>query len=762
MSEQEIRKQLEDVLKSDPSNYDKILELSTILSSYDKDNVRFSVDAGVINRLGRELVGRHETAVAELIKNAYDADATKVDLRFKNSYSPGGTLTIEDNGHGMTREQLVKGFMTISSSDKIHNPKSPKFKRMRAGQKGIGRFSTQRIGEKLTIVTQTKQSETALKISVEWNKYEIDSNVTFIANRIEEVSKQKEEGTTLIIDKIRDGWSDAMLKRSFRYVSELLQPFPLSTRLTEGINDPGFTISIFRNDELIIDEQSEIFKHALAEIDAYVDQDGQGYYGYKSNKLGISEEVELIGKKERDDRFNSLKNVHFKAYYFIYNSGLNGKQSEKYIRENAREHAGIRLYRNGFRVLPYGEKHNDWLRLDASVVRRSVITPHGNINFFGFIEVVDPNGEIFEEQSSREGLIENEALFELREFAYKVLTDVSIKISHVRKRKGTAAQKEWDKKTSNQILEEVKKDVGDLMESAEKSAFDKVSNDSQGNISVKLKSVDQKLQELTETTKEESEQNETKKKELLREVQLLRILAGLGITIGEFVHEIGHYEPAFKYDSEVLKAIVTTKDGKEAVNRLSENLDALTVYTSYFKEAISNNVNRELEPIEIRDVVYEFEEAINPDLQRRNIQLKYVFNGYNLFTCPMHKSEWSSLLFNFYTNSKKAITKSNNSPGLIYIEGGISNDKVYLSFSDNGIGIPERDKDKIFDAFFTTSPPTGNSANEIEELTGTGLGLKIAKDIIEGYGGEILLDNPIEGYKTTIRIELPTSNEQNS
>jgi len=752
-----LKRKLNEELDKEKSDNSVVLSLSHEIANLDNDNVRFSVDAGVINRLGKELVGRHETAVSELVKNAYDADATSVDLYFENCDTSGGKLIIEDFGLGMTREQLVKGFMTISSSDKIHNPKSPRYKRTRAGQKGIGRFATQRIGQVLTIITQTLDSEKALKISIDWDKYAIDSNLLLISNKIEEVEKEKEEGTTLIIDNIRDVWSDSMIKRAYKYISDLLQPFPLSDRFEESENDPGFKVSIYRDGELIIDEESAFFQHALAEIEAYVDEDGQGYYSFKSEKLSISEEVYLIGKKDRDDRFLELKNVHLKAYYFIYNgSGASflPKTVNSYILENAKEHGGIRLYRNGFRVLPYAEKNDDWLTLDASSRRRSLLASHSNLHFFGFIEVIDKEGMYFQELSSREGLLDTNSLRELKDFGYKVLTDVALKISQVRKKKGTAGQKDY-KKSSSEILSEVKKEVGDII-SDERKIFNEVNQDENGNISIKLKTINEKLVELEEVKEEESKEQETREKELLKEIQLLRILAGLGLTIGEFVHEISHYEPAFKYDAEYLTSLVEEQlEGKKAGERLQKNLNAFTVYTSFFKEAISKNVNRELKPIDLREPLTSFLDIITPDLERSNIEFeKLDFKGYNLFTCPMHESEWASILFNFYTNSKKAISKK-GMQGKINIEAGKSQGIVYLEFSDNGIGIPPNKEDEIFDAFYTTSNPANSSSTELQELTGTGLGLKIVKDIIDGYGGEIFVTTPKEGFETTIRIELP-------
>jgi signal transduction histidine kinase len=752
-----LKEKLNEELRKDVSDNNLILELSHKIANLDLNNIRFSVDAGVINRLGKELVGRHETAVSELVKNAYDSDALTVDLYFENCDKPGGKLIIDDTGLGMTREQLIKGFMTISSSDKIHNPKSPRYSRTRAGQKGIGRFATQRIGQILTIITQTLDSNIALKITIDWDKYEIDSNLLLISNKIEEIPKEREEGTILIIDNVRDAWSDSMIKRAYKYISDLLQPFPLSDRFEKSKDDPGFKVTFYRNGNVIIDEESAFFQHALAEIEAYVDDEGQGYYSFKSDKLGIEEEVYLIGKKDREDKYNDLRNVHLKAYYFIYNGNQTSfipKTINSYILENAKEYGGIRLYRNGFRVLPYAEKNDDWLTLDASMRRRSILASHSNLHFFGFVEVIDKDGTNFQELSSREGLLETNAFLELKDFGYKVLTDVAIKISQIREKKGTAGQRDWDKKTTADIIKEVKKEFDEIITDDNNNENTKV-EEVKEIISVKLKTINEKLIELEQVQQQETFAYETKAKELLKEIQMLRILAGLGLTIGEFVHEVNHYEPAFKYDAEYLTNKIENNEDKKVGYRLQKNLEAFTVYTSFFKDAISKNVNRELKPIELREPISNFVEIITPDLERSNIILeKPDFRGYNLFTCPMHSSEWSSILFNFYTNSKKAIAKK-SIIGKINIEAGKFNNKVYLEFSDNGIGIAPEKEDEIFDAFYTTSNPSGSGSTELEELSGTGLGLKIVKDIVEGYGGEVFVIKPKENYSTTIRIELP-------
>ncbi len=754
MTKENIRKQLAEALEKEPNNYSKIIELSRTLSSFDENNVRFSVDAGVINRLGKELVGRHETAVSELVKNAYDADATQVNLVFQNAWDNGGTLKIVDNGVGMTKEQLIKGFMRLSSSDKIHNPKSPKYNRTRAGRKGIGRFATQRLGNKLTIITQTENSKEALKVVIDWSDFEMDMDLASIANTIEVVQKEKEEGTDLIIEHLREGWSDAMIKRVYRYTSDLLQPFPLSKKritLEKGKIDPGFKSAYYRDkikeDNKIIDEEEAFLKHALAEIEGYVLEDGQGCWSLKSKKLDFPQEVFLIGKEREipESKFNAIKGIHFKCYYFIHLSSLLPARTLSFIKEVANERGGIRLYRNGFRVLPYGEKLNDWLGLDDSSAKRVILSSHRNINFFGFVEVTDESGVVFDETSSREGLFENEAFNELVDFVQRSIITGVQKVAELRGKKATAGQKGYVKEITP--TEKVDSAIAKI-----KKIFDETGNEGDKGSKEGKKKIEDAFEEFEDARDKEKQE----KQELIDEISMLRILAGLGLVIGEFVHEIKRFLPGFDTDIKYLQKIV--KDypiALDRVNRLDLNVKSFTAYTSYFDKAISRNVFRELEKIEIRDAVNDFKDIIQNDVERAGINLhKPIIDGFDLFTIPMHTSEWASILFNLYTNSKKAI-KRKGSEGEILIQCGREKDNIYLDFSDNGDGIDKKIEDDIFNEFFTTSSVAGNSASDADTLTGTGLGLKIVRDIIESYGGTIYVRTPENNFSTTIRIEIP-------
>jgi len=765
MDEKAIRLELEKVLKEDPNNYGRILELSTKLSSFDNDNIRFSVDAGVIDRLGSELVARQETAVSELVKNAYDADATKVNIRFENSDNIGGTLYIIDNGTGMTREQLINGFMRISSTSKIHNPLSDTYKRKRAGQKGIGRFAVQRLGEKLTITTQTANSDNALVVTINWNDYSNDIDLLAVNNKIHTKSnKTQESGTVLKIELLKDKWSEASIKRIYNYVGDILQPFPLSEieeirNDGEGtIIDPGFKVNfskILNGRQInIADEKTMVYNHATAIIEGSVDNAGVGLYTLESKKLDLDEIGYISSDPDNEDvPFSELKNVKFRAYYFIYNSDLVPKMQESNIRKLARTQGGIRLYRNGFRVLPYGEPNNDWLGLDASTVKRSVLPVHANINFFGFVELIDRRNE-FNETSSREGLVENEALIQLRNFIYRTIMTAVIKIAEVRNVKIVSGQK-----INDGVYESVEVRIKNIAFTLEE--LDRELEKDSGSVEIKrrrkkkIQQVQKEIAELQKAQEEEKEQN-------LKERSMLRVLSSVGLTIALFIHEVKDY--ILNMNADINFLLEKLKSEEQTFKRLlllQSNVETFKSYTSYFDTVISQNVVRSLIPIELQNKIEEFWENTQNDAKKSNIKFeKPIRNGYYLFTTPMHPSEWSSILFNLYTNAKKAIKRSKNK-GELDIECGKIDNRIFLKFSDTGDGINDDIKDRIFEEFFTTSSPnTLDSLNSSNEVTGTGLGLKIVKDILSSYRGKIYVDEPKDGFSTTIYIEVPKANDK--
>ena len=717
--------------------------------------VGFTVDAGLIQRLGYELVGRAETAVSELIKNSYDADATVVDVDFIDTAVQGGSLVISDNGLGMTEKQLKDGFMRISSTDKLHNPKSPRFNRTKAGKKGIGRFAAQRLGEELVIVTQTKASEKATKLTIDWNKYIVDTDISSVTFPIEYVDKEREEGTTLWINNLRDKWTEAAIKRIYRYVLELFQPDYLSERSKENNlaiqNEESFKVvfnqTIKGDKTQFLNEKISVFDKALAVFEGYIDKAHQGLVTINSDSLGLNDFIEISCSDEKKE-FSELSDVYFKIYYFIYNRPhyYNDRISSidlNRIQELSKTASGVRLYRNGFRVLPYGEPTDDWTNIDKRWSSESglVNVPMGNKNLFGFVEIIDPNGSVFEETASREGLIENEAFKQLSDFINKALVAargrVVEKITNFKRKTNQddyTIETDEDARTTQEMLYTLKL----LLDEKEKTT-----SDSDEDIE-KKKEHDRKIGH--EIIKQIAN--------LLEEAGMLRVLAGLGLTIGEFTHEIKQFQPSVYGHISKLIQYNLNEDAKKQLDGIKVDFDDLFGYTRYFSTTISQNTNREKKPVDILAVVDLFHNTISNDLGKNGIDLEVDELDFDVVTIPMHKSEWSSILYNLYTNSRKAIKRA-NVKGRILIEVGVDDANTIIHFYDNGDGIPEENKSRVFNAFFSTSTPASFDAPNDEQFVGTGLGLKIVKDIVVSYKGSISIIPAKEGYSTCFRILIP-------
>src|ERR1700733_31803 len=375
------------------------------------EELRFTTDAGLIARLGRELVGRQETALIELVKNSFDADARRVTVRLEHD-----ALVIEDDGTGMTRDELVAGFLRLASTLKVKEPRSRIYGRQRAGRKGIGRFSTQRLGKVLRLRTWVNERDPGVELVVDWRKFERGRNLDEVRVYLGAEPPAK-RGTTIRIEDLMDEWSDAQIRRCWRGLLALQQPFPVAPVERRPQVDPGFEVSflrdggLFSDPELVADFQSEILDHHHAMIEFRVDDKGVAEWRLTQNRFGPDRGWSRIHHEHRDGSsppaYGLLRDIAMKAHYFILAPELLPSLVFSRVRDALREEGGIRLYRNGFRVVPYGEPGNDWLRLDQIYGQRgAVLAPVANRNFFGVIEVYDPEGQQFEEHTSREGLIE--------------------------------------------------------------------------------------------------------------------------------------------------------------------------------------------------------------------------------------------------------------------------------------------------------------------------------------------------------------------
>jgi len=140
------------------------------------DNIlKWRFDVSTFRLIGRELITDRITALFELVKNCYDANSTRVDIIFENVSSNNlkSRILIKDDGYGMEFNDIRDKWMVIGTSSKRKQPFSPNpFNRRCVGEKGIGRFAVDKLGNKVNIITQKSGANKKLNVEIDWNKYE--------------------------------------------------------------------------------------------------------------------------------------------------------------------------------------------------------------------------------------------------------------------------------------------------------------------------------------------------------------------------------------------------------------------------------------------------------------------------------------------------------------------------------------------------------------------------------------------------------------
>jgi signal transduction histidine kinase len=405
------------------------------------DDLNFSIDSRLLEELGENLVTRNHVAVAELIKNAYDADATQVELEFINARQENedqpSEIRIKDDGVGMTYEEIDENWMRIGTTDKIRNPRTEKYGREKTGNKGIGRFSCRRLGYRLELTSTAKDpnQDRYVRTYVEfpWEEFARDTDVDNIGVDAEvEYLDEGDTGVTLRIMDLRDEWTQRdfnTLRRNSLTLS-VAQP-----QRREGFEeDPGFDIMLdapeFEQGEGSLLDQ--VYDAGWCELQGEFADNGDLHLTIEAKKIGKRTH---ILKKE----YHGLEGTNFKMAFipkkkeYFRDRNTLSLQRAKDITEN---YGGIRVYKDGFRVYPYGGLSNDWLGLDRYHTRRlgspddelrdlsgkmefhrefnkTMHLHPRNENLIGRVNV--SNNANLEMKANREGFIQNHTYEDMRE-----------------------------------------------------------------------------------------------------------------------------------------------------------------------------------------------------------------------------------------------------------------------------------------------------------------------------------------------------------
>lgn len=715
--------------------------------------LQFSVDARHLRQLGRELVADRTTAVAELVKNSYDADATQVVVDFSGASSePGGSLLVSDDGEGMTLADVQSRWMRISTPTKEAESRSDKFDRVRAGKKGIGRFAAESLGSELVLSSTVSGSPEAVEVTFFWDsEYEDGTELASVQNRYAIVSAPRDEHwTKLEIRGLRDPWSDEDIVDLQRVLVLLQPPFPLEIPSdTSKSRDPGFSVSI-RRDGAPIEQHpgfESFLESATAVVRGSVDADGRGFWEVESRRFSLSE------KRQSDKLVLTTGRFKFHAYYFVHERNAIGSIGVAISREMGNEYGGVRLYRDGLRVPPFGGPGDDWLTLNLQSRRRAILFPVATNNWFGIVAISRDDNLLVVDTASREGVIENEAFEELRAFVRDGLLWGAQQVAVARHRKVTASEKRGKaEKPASRVR---------ILDAALERAESAVQLARAG----KAREAKRELAEIEQSVRKEAKREDSRQqretKRLLRELQVLRLLASLGTSIIVFSHEVRAVLNGLRSQiSDIEEAVdgrpsrAVLKEVRGLAQLAGQEVDTLAELTAYIEGFASGTTRRTLEAQPLFDVVEGFVVGVRPLTEHRGVEVSWDVSPPHVRTGPMHRAELEAVLFNLLTNSIKAMDVEGQTARRISISAGLSDGMVKIRFEDNGHGVNEKLRPKLFEAFVTSSAPGEGVLG-----AGTGLGLKVVSDIVQEARGSISLADPSEGFSTCFEVRLPALKE---
>lgn len=407
------------------------------------EQLQFKISSALKDLVGKDLIINDNVAIFELVKNAYDAYAKKVEIEFLDD-----KIIIADNGKGMSLKDIKKKWLFLGYSakkdgteDNDSNGKQTsyrdKIRRHYAGAKGIGRFSCDRLGKELLLKTKSVSSNALEIIQVDWTDFEIDQNLEFANINVghdtlttsDAIFPEKEtHGTILEIRRLNDEkmpWNRKRLLDLKHSLEKLINPFAETS---------DFCIEIKCNKELAEDKSCiEKGKHERELVNGILKNSITSILDLKTTQIDVKlspdyitttltdRGVEMYTIREKNNSFDKLKDVRINLYF------LNRSAKNNFTRLMGIEpvnYGSVFLFRNGFRIMPFGNTGDDSWGLDYRA-QQGHNRFLGTRDLFGRVDVLTDNVDELKEVSSRDGgLIETQTsqqLFNLFEIAHRRL-----------------------------------------------------------------------------------------------------------------------------------------------------------------------------------------------------------------------------------------------------------------------------------------------------------------------------------------------------
>jgi signal transduction histidine kinase len=364
----------------------------------------------LLKLIGAELISDEVVAVTELVKNGYDADASRVVISFRNVTAPGGEITITDDGTGMHLDTVLGVWMEPGATSKGDGAHRTTGRRRRfLGEKGVGRFAADKLGRHLELVSRQGGEPAEVRATFDFDLFDSGAEMLgAIRNRWElrPASAIDRRGTLLRISGLRTAWTERMFRRLASRLARLCSPF--------GQLD-GFAIRL----------ESDEFPDYSGELSGgFLDQAPYRIEATFDGEETLEIRLRGEGKSSRawvDPRPLRCGPVRARIFAFDLETDALARIGPRIeVRAWLREWSGVSVYRDAFRIWPYGEPHDDWLRLDQRRVNNPVVRLSNN-QVVGFVEISRDRNPELRDQTNREGLLHNEALEDLRRFIHLVL-----------------------------------------------------------------------------------------------------------------------------------------------------------------------------------------------------------------------------------------------------------------------------------------------------------------------------------------------------
>jgi signal transduction histidine kinase len=656
---------------------------------------RFSTQ--LLARLGEELNPGPDQSILELVKNAFDADASTCTVELLDTSAPGGSVIVRDDGDGMDAKGLSDGWFVLGSSAKSKKTLTRRG-RVPAGSKGLGRLAALRMGSRAALVTRPRSDpEAEYRVAIDWDAFDSVTVVEDVEFHItKRRAQERDAGTEARLENLQGSFGRSEVERLARAMLLLADPF-------EGKN--AFQ-AVLKAQEFVDLERlvkDRYFQHAEYHLRASVDEEGVAkgkVVDWKGEVLFHAKDAEISSEGRATYSCPAAK---FDLWVFLLSSQTFAGRSVPLgqVREWLKAFGGVHLYENGLRVTPYGNPGNDWLDMNLARSKSPEERPSTNTSL-GRISIDNRTG-VLNQKTDRSGYVENEAFLELRRFARDSLDWMA------RRRMAVAQTRRASQRSETRGEARAAKD--DL-----EKALTGVPGKARSTVEAAVKRYDRA--------------RKREVKVLRREVELYRTLGTAGITAATFAHEssgsavkvIGNAAKTIerrgrellgnKYDGGLGEPV-------ELIQRSTKTLAALGSVTL----SLVDNEKRRTGRVNVHDTITKLLKGFDPFCLERRVDLDVQLAPRAQPFLRGTESAVEAIVANLVTNGLYWLEQSHGNQRVLRVRTKIQGPLLELGVLDSGPGLEGIDVDNIWLPGETTKP------------NGTGLGLAIVYDTVRDLGG---------------------------